>query len=192
MMRGMAVRAVPPLCGFALTVGIAGMAWSFAPDLATAQSTDTEAARRIAMQRMVQGIREDYPDVATISAPELRDRVGAEAFILVDVRTAQEREVSMLPGAITRADFESRLPKLVASPGSHGPTVVVYCTIGRRSADYAQQMKGLGVEVLNLEGSVLAWTHAGGQLVNAGVPTNTLHVYGSRWDLAADGYETVW
>jgi sodium/bile acid cotransporter 7 len=49
-----------------------------------------------------------------------------------------------------------------------------------------------GVDVLNLEGSVLAWTHAGGPLVRDGVSTKRLHVYGRRWNLAADGYETVW
>jgi hypothetical protein len=34
---------------------------------------------------------------------------------------------------------------------------------------------------------------SGGELADAtGAPTRRLHVYGERWNLAADGYETVW
>ncbi|MDE2752464.1 MAG: rhodanese-like domain-containing protein, partial [Gemmatimonadota bacterium] len=91
-----------------------------------------------------------------------------------------------LPGAITSEEFEARLQELADR------TVVAYCTIGRRSSEYVRRMARRGVDMLNLEGSVLAWTHAGGQLVNDGVPTRRLHVYGRRWNLAADGYQTIW
>jgi hypothetical protein len=41
--------------------------------------------------------------------------------------------------------------------------------------------------------SLLAWSHAGGPLVDGeGRPTKRLHVFGARWDLAAEGYEPVW
>lgn len=153
---------------------------------AAAQSRDTEAGRRQIMERMIEGIREDHPDVATISAAELREALPGGDFVLVDVRTERERRVSTLPGAIPASEFERRLAELA------GRTVVVYCTIGARSSSYAREMGRRGVDVFNLEGSVLAWTHAGGPLVHEGMPTKRLHVYGRRWNLAADGYETVW
>ena len=70
--------------------------------------------------------------------------------------------------------------------------MVAYCTVGARSSTYARRMGRKGVPVLNLEGSLLAWTHAGGELTDGSSPTKRLHVFGPRWNLAADGYEGVW
>ena len=162
------------------------VAWVFPPDPASAQSSDSEAGRRATMQRMIEEVKEDYPDVPTISAAALLESLGSGSFVLVDVRTSKERSVSILPGAISADDFESRLQELA------GRAVVAYCTIGVRSSDYARKMRKQGVDVLNLEGSVLAWTHIGGQFVSGGLPTDSLHVYGRRWNLAADGYKTIW
>ena len=158
------------------------------PLVAAAQSRDSEAGRRAVLERSIQAIRADYPDVATISATALRSALASEDIVLVDVRTGRERAVSTLPGAIGAGDFEDRLAELAAE----GKTVVAYCTIGARSSDYARKMGKRGVEVLNLEGSILAWTHAGGDLVSGTGPTRRVHVYGRRWNLAANGYETVW
>lgn len=161
-------------------------AWGFSAPAASAQSPDTEASRRAAMEQMIEEIREDYPDVPTISAARLREVLGSGDVVLVDVRTRRERAVSTLPGAISADDFEDRVAEFA------GRTLVAYCTIGLRSSDYVRRMGGRGVEMLNLEGSVLAWTHVGGELRVGGEPTDRLHVYGRRWNLAADGYRTVW
>jgi len=158
------------------------------PFAASAQDRDGEAGRRLALERMVADITAEYPDVATVSAVELREALPSGDFVLVDVRTRKEREVSTLPGAISADDFQKRLAELAVE----GKTVVAYCTIGARSAAYARKMGKRGVEVLNLEGSVLAWTHAGGEFTTGSGPTKRVHVYGRRWNLAADGYETVW
>lgn len=162
------------------------LAWTLPAAPAIAQSGDTEAERRAAMERMIAEIRQEYPDVPTMKAVTLREALGSGDIVLVDVRTREERDVSTLPGAIGVDDFEAGLEKFT------GRTVVAYCTIGLRSSDYARRMRGLGVEVVNLEGSVLAWTHAGGELHGRDGPTDMLHVYGRRWNLAADGYRTVW
>ena len=55
-----------------------------------------------------------------------------------------------------------------------------------------QKLQKEGVEIRNLEGSLLSWTHAGGELVDDAGPTERLHVYGKRWDLAPEGIETIW
>ena len=168
-------------------IGIAaGLLWAAPATPACAQSPATEAARLAALERMIEEIREDYPDVPTITAAALRESLGRDEVVLVDVRTGREMDVSTLPGAISAGEFESSLEEL------SGRTVVAYCTVGVRSSKYAREMLGRGIEVLNLEGSVLAWTHAGGQLVLDGVPTDRVHVYGRRWNLAADGYRTIW
>lgn len=158
------------------------------PLTASAQSLDTETGRRLAMERMVAEIGTEYPDVATISAAVLKEALSSGDYVLVDVRSRRERAVSTLPGAISAGVFESQLAELAVE----GRTVVAYCTIGARSSDYARRMGNRGVEVVNLEGSVLAWTHVGGEFTTGSGPTRRVHVYGRRWNLAADGYETVW
>ena len=158
------------------------------PALACAQSRDGEAGRKLVLEQRVGEIKADHPDVATITATALKEALPTGNFVLVDVRTEKERAVSTLPGAISEKVFEERLDELMAE----GRTVVAYCTIGARSSSYARQMGKRGIKVLNLEGSVLAWTHARGDFVSDAGPTRRVHVYGRRWNLAADGYETVW
>lgn len=155
---------------------------------AQAQSPDTEAGRLALIGRMVEQIKADYPDVPTISASSLREALPSVDILLVDVRSEAERDVSTLPGAITAEEFEARMDE----HGLSGRTLVAYCTIGARSSAYARRMRRRGIDMINLEGSVLAWTHAGGMLTAGNVPTKRLHVFGRRWNLAADGYETVW
>ncbi|MDE2805649.1 MAG: rhodanese-like domain-containing protein [Gemmatimonadota bacterium] len=155
---------------------------------AYAQSRDTEADRYAAVLRFVEDLKADYPDVPTISAESLKGALPSADIVLVDVRSETERAVSTLPGAITAEAFEERLGEF----GRSGRRLVAYCTIGARSSAYARNMRARGVDMVNLEGSVLAWTHAGGMLSSDGVPTRRLHVYGRRWNLAADGYVTVW
>lgn len=158
------------------------------PATAHAQDRGTEAGRRAIVERAAAAIKADHPDVGTITAAALMESLPTGSFVLVDVRTDKERAVSTLPGAITARDFEKRLDEIAAE----GRTVVAYCTIGARSSSYAARMGKRGVRVLNLEGSILAWTHAGGEFMSDSGPTRRVHVYGRSWNLAADGYETVW
>ena len=137
---------------------------------------------------MYAGYKPSFPEVADVSPNEvvaLQQELGPE-LVLVDVREPREREVSMLPGAISREQFDARRDELA------GRTVVAYCTIGYRSGRFADELRKAGVDARNLKGSILAWSHAGLPLVAGGEPTRRLHVYGADWDLAAEGYETVW
>ena len=142
--------------------------------------------KKRALDGMIAGVDRRFPDVETISAPELIDRLSTAGTVLVDVRSPAERAVSTLPGAITPGELDERLEEL----GDRA--VVAYCTIGARSSKYARRMGRRGVPVLNLRGSALAWTHAGGELVAGSSPTKRLHVFGPKWNLTAEGYEGVW
>ncbi|MGH9465448.1 MAG: rhodanese-like domain-containing protein [Thermoanaerobaculia bacterium] len=131
--------------------------------------------------------RQAFPEVPAVAPADLAGLAAAGRLVLVDVRTPAEQAVSQIAGAITAAEFEQRRAELA------GAVVVTYCTIGYRSGLYAERLRAEGWDARNLAGSLLAWTHAGGELVDPeGQPTKRLHVYGERWDLAAAGYETVW
>lgn len=149
-----------------------------------APASDAERAEQI--QAMYTAYALAFPEVESIGAVELAAQLAsATPPVVVDVRPEIERAVSMLPGAIGFEVFE-------AEPPEPGRRVVVYCTIGARSGAYASTLRKQGLDVRNFEGSILAWTHAGGALVDAaGESTKRVHVYGKRWNLVADGYEGV-
>ncbi len=92
----------------------------------------------------------------------------------------------MIPGAITQQEFEQRQESL------RGQMVITYCTAGYRSGLYAKKIQKEGWRVRNLEGSLLAWSHAGGPLVGSEGPTKRIHVYSADWSLEASDYDPVW
>jgi len=146
-----------------------------------------DSQRRDQIATMIADYQRLFPDISGIGANELQQSLERGEITLVDVRPEAERAVSMIPGAISKQEFEQRAEEL------SGSEVVTYCTIGYRSGAYAQQLMADGWAVRNFDGSLLAWTHAGGELIDSkGEPTRRLHVYGRQWALAADGYEAVW
>jgi len=129
--------------------------------------------------------KRSFPKVKDITAAELGARLVDDDLVIVDVRTPAEREVSMIPGAITSETFE-------AHPEDYrGETVVTYCTAGYRSGLYADKLRKDDWKVLNLKGSLLSWSHAGMPLVHDGEPTHRIHTFGPDWDLLAHDYQAV-
>jgi L-ascorbate metabolism protein UlaG (beta-lactamase superfamily)/rhodanese-related sulfurtransferase len=80
---------------------------------------------------------------------------------LVDVRTPEEYAEGHLGGALNidwKADGFA--DKAQAQLDQNRP-VLVYCRSGRRSAESAAVLDGLGFKTYNLKGGILAWTDAG-------------------------------
>lgn len=110
----------------------------------------------------------------------------ARNWILVDVRSQPEREISSIAGSVPRAEFEARRDDFRARP------ILVYCTVGCRSGSYVEQLVAEGFEAWNLHGGVLAWSIAGREMVDAeGRPTTKVHVYGKRWAVLPAPFENV-
>jgi rhodanese-related sulfurtransferase len=106
-------------------------------------------------------------------------------FVLVDVRSDAEVNVSVIPGAITKAEYEKNEGQYV------GQLVIPYCTVGGRSNAYAKQLVKKGVTVKNYKGSILEWVAAELPLVTLeGKPTNRVHTSSSRYRVP-DKYEQV-
>jgi rhodanese-related sulfurtransferase len=106
-------------------------------------------------------------------------------FVLVDVRSEPEVKVSVIPGAITKAQFEKDREKY------RGRTVIPYCTVGGRSGAYAKQLAKEGVTVKNYKGSILEWVNNELPVVTLeGKPTNRVHTYSNRHRIPAK-YEQV-
>ncbi len=106
-------------------------------------------------------------------------------FVLVDVRAEPETDVSMVPGAITKTQFE-RNRKF-----HRGKTVIAYCTVGYRSGVYAKQLRSKGWNAMNYKGSILDWCENRLPVVTkTGYRTNRVHTYDSSYKLAS-GYRQV-
>ena len=75
-----------------------------------------------------------FSEVPTITASQAAAGLGDGSMVLVDVRSAPERDVSMIAGAISSQQYE-------ADPSAYGDrTIVLYCTIGYRSGKYARKL----------------------------------------------------
>lgn len=147
----------------------------------------TDAEKRDRIEALYENYRKKFPQVEGISAGELLAAMESGAdLVLVDVREPAEQAVSMIPGAITRQQFEERAESL------RSERIVTYCTAGYRSGRYAEKLRKRGWQVQNLEGSLLSWTHVDGPLVDSRGPTRRLHVYSADWSLEASDYEPVW
>lgn len=147
----------------------------------------TDAEKRVRIEKVYRKAKGAFEGVPEISAREVISRREAgENLVLVDVRTPEERKVSMIEGAITAEQFEAESAK------HEGATVVCYCTIGGRSGQYTQQLCGRGISAVNMPGAVLSWSHAGGAFVDANGPTKRVHTHDPKFDLLADGHEAVW
>ncbi|TWU47050.1 rhodanese-like domain-containing protein [Rubripirellula reticaptiva] len=122
---------------------------------------------------------------AELKAKESSAEIPQASFVVVDVRSDAEQRVSVIPGAITKAQYEKDT-NLYADR-----LVIPYCTIGGRSGAYAKLLAGKGVKVKNYKGSILKWVDAGHPLVTLdGKPTNRVHTYSDRYRIPAT-YEQV-
>ncbi|WP_235908754.1 rhodanese-like domain-containing protein [Roseiconus nitratireducens] len=106
-------------------------------------------------------------------------------FVVVDVRSEPEVNVSVIPGAITKKAYEENRDDYA------GRVVIPYCTIGGRSGRYAQQLADSDVPVKNFKGSILEWVNHQLPLVTLeGKPTNRVHIYSDRYKIP-EKYEAV-
>ncbi len=144
---------------------------------------------RNTLENAIAKFEKEIADVPEIDVYRLKKvtETDRNAITLIDVREARERNISLIPGAITLAEFESQ-------PAKHSrKVVVVYCTVGYRSAKVARRLRQHGIKAYNLHGGIVGWTQIGGELVDAsGNPTKRVHTYGRAWNFVPQSYIAVW
>ena len=129
-----------------------------------------------ALTELATEIKASYPSVTHLNLAQARARLGDAVF--VDVRDAEEFEVSRIPGAIHIADPET----LTRYAESSGKPLVLYCSVGYRSAEMAKHLQNAGVTAVeNFTGSIFAWANAGLPLENAHGAARAVHPYGWFW-----------
>ena len=118
-------------------------------------------------------------------AKESGENAAAPDFVVVDVRSEKEVKVSVIPGAITKEQFEKDIEKY------RDRVVIPYCTVGGRSTAYAKQLAKQEFKIKNYAGSILKWIDAGLPLVTLdGKPTKQVHISSDRYTVPKE-YERV-
>ena len=135
---------------------------------------------------MYRSYTKKFPEVKDIPAKDAILQLNNKNTVFVDVRRADEQEISMIPRAITKQEFLDNLENY------RDKNIIAYCTISYRSGKFAKAMAKKGISITNLEAGLLSWTHEDGPLHHDNREVNKLHVYGKKWNLVPKKIEAVY
>jgi len=110
----------------------------------------------------------------------------AEKVILLDAREQREFEISHINNATHVGYNNFNLKKIVeVLPKDKNSKIVVYCSLGIRSEDVAEQIKKAGfTNVFNLYGGIFEWKNYGNKIYSSNnKPTEKVHVFDKEWDV---------
>jgi rhodanese-related sulfurtransferase len=153
---------------FSIKAQLAG----YIPALFKARPYVRDKALRIVLYKLLQN------NVAQISAREAA--LNRDEFIFLDSREYEEYAVSHIAAAkfvgYNTFDIHSLDIPTDAS-------LVVYCSVGKRSEDIVMQLKQQGYnKVYNLYGGLFEWKNQGYDVYDLqNQPTNNVHVYTKLW-----------
>jgi rhodanese-related sulfurtransferase len=173
-----------------------------------------------AMRRYTSGFAHDVLSSEAIAQQLVQYRQNEEqhqphSLLLVDVRSEAEMAVSMIPGSISREEFEKRQVVHRDDRLSTNVTVVPYCTVGYRSGRYCDQLvqRGFPPHRVKYGEGIVLWTHLpGATLVTRRTPrqqrpcgdgtpggsnegeeqTRRCHTFGADWAHVGPHFEPVY
>ena len=142
-----------------------------------------------------QKIKHDFPNVPTITTEELASWMSDTARpqpIILDARATSEFNVSHLRGAMqianAKAAFKATSKLLdafendVSDLSTDAPAIIVYCSVGYRSAKVVDKLIKKGMEnVYNLDGSIFKWFNEGRPVFQGDLQVDEVHPYDANW-----------
>ena len=143
------------------------------------------AGRGVAFEVVRRITAHKFPDVQWIDGGDLarwRQDPGQTQPLLLDARTVPEYQVSHLRGAVFINPMRPSLRPLRGVAKNH--PIVVYCSVGYRSARLAHWLAAQGyTNVRNLAGSLFQWANEDRPVFRDDQPTTRVHPYDRRWGL---------
>ena len=138
--------------------------------------------RSLAFKFLKRLITRKFPTVQWISTSELalwlEDPLKIQPMLL-DARSEAEYSLSHLKSS---KRIDPKHPDLPALAGSKDQPIVVYCSVGYRSAAVASHLAQAGFShIYNLEGSLFEWVNSGRPVFKDDCPTMLVHPYNSIW-----------
>lgn len=134
----------------------------------------------VSWEQVDEKIATEYPSVAFISVLQLQDAMqgATNSAVLFDVREPEEFAVSHIARSINLATAA----EIASVIHDKDAPIIVYCSVGYRSAGVAEQLQQLGfTNVRNLQHSLFAWANSGYPMVNAEGSTPLVHPYNRSW-----------
>jgi len=161
-----------------IAAGLAIAGWAFL------MGADTKGGSA-GLAALHRDIVSDYPGLTHLTVETLQTRPRGD-YILFDVREADEYAVSHLPGAL-RVDPSLDKSKFLSLYQDRlaGKLAVFYCSVGRRSSDYAFKLSkknpSADFAVANLTGGIFGWRNDSRRLVRGAEETDLVHPYNDYW-----------
>jgi len=168
-----------------MVILVSALVYTGYPSMAAVKNLSNAEKKQI-VYSMYENYKRSFLDVSEIRPQKAMELMQTDQVVFVDDRTPKERQVSVLPGAITPEELFAHLPQYEQK------TIVSYCTISYRSAKLTRKLSQQGLTAYNLAGGLLAWVLEGGKVYDASGETKRIHVYGKKWNYPPDGYEAVW
>ena len=124
----------------------------------------------------------DWVDTATLATWMAGDE--RRPLVLLDVRERDEYAVSHLRGARRVAPSATDMAALSIPRNA---TIIVYCSVGYRSAAMAQRLESAGYDrVFNLLGGIFQWANEGRPVYSGDRRVNLVHPYDREWGQMLD------
>ena len=125
----------------------------------------------------------NFPNVKSVNISQFRQWLNEQSSsipLVLDARSQEEYAVSHLKSAelieVNNSDI-AVLPKVPLNT-----SIVVYCSIGYRSAKLVQQLQQAGYQnVFNLSGGIFEWTNQGKPIFKDKHPVEIVHPYNFLW-----------
>jgi rhodanese-related sulfurtransferase len=147
---------------------------------ACAEPVDPSGPASARWTKIKDEIRRKFPLVQHVGTERVRQLLRTDGLQLLDVRRADEFAVSHLEGAVS-IPLDGTLEKRMSDLDRDRP-VLVYCSVGYRSAMAAERLRKAGFKnVSNYLGSIFAWHNRGLPVYDAAGVTRRVHPYDASW-----------
>ena len=125
----------------------------------------------------------NFPNVKSVNISQFRQWLNEQSALIplvLDARSQEEYAVSHLKSAQLIEVNNSDIAVLPEVP--FNTSIVVYCSVGYRSAKVVQQLQQAGYQnVFNLSGGIFEWTNQGKPIFREKHPVEIVHPYNFLW-----------
>ena len=127
---------------------------------------------------------ETIPYISVDSLQEIIQN-SKEKIILLDARELKEYRISKIQNAIHIGYNDFNIHKITEQIPSKNTKIIVYCSLGIRSEDIAEQLYNKGfINIFNLFGGIFEWKNKGYQVVDIkNKKTEKVHAFSKEWSV---------